>query len=320
MFRELLRRSYWLNTARFYSGNARGADIYVLAAGIRQELADGGSRQARIASWTLLTDGVFLSRPAEAASVVEAACDMTGAPVLLDALGLGEIRPLPPTPATGGPGPTWERLTAQIAAAPDACDSATGAKVLPELLPLRGEFARWWAEHAAAAVGTPAERPWLVLGARVEAAPGVPLDLQGADLSSDGAQLVLNTGAVPPPGGPLERDLMEAVLDGQCAATTSTRSLPAQVAVVLAPSSFIAGPTGGWPEQDPSAVRRRQDALAALRRAGFPYARIAGARRYRAGEKGSTFPWANTAAAFHEHAGPCWLASDRAPWSGLAPA
>src|SRR3546814_1075578 len=28
VFRELLRRPYWLNTARFYSGNAHGKEIY----------------------------------------------------------------------------------------------------------------------------------------------------------------------------------------------------------------------------------------------------------------------------------------------------
>jgi hypothetical protein len=318
VFRELLRRAYWLNTARFYSGNARGADLYVLAAGIRQELAAGGPRQARIASWTLLTDGVFLSRPDEAASVVDAACDPAGIPVLLDALDRAEIRPLPAGPG-GGPGPTWARLTTQIAAAPDAPDSATAARALQELLPLRADLGRWWAGHAAAAVGTSAERPWLVLGGRVEAAAGVPLDLHGADLSDGGAQRVLDSGAVPPPGGPLERDLVAAVLDGQCPATTSTRSLPAQIAVALAPSGFLAGPTGAFPGPDTPAGRRRHDAVGALRRAGSPYARIAAARRYRAGEKGSTFPWANTAAALHQHAGPCWLAFEIALVGAASP-
>src|SRR3546814_7956066 len=40
VFRELLRRPYWLNTARFYSGNAHGKEIYALTAGIREELAE----------------------------------------------------------------------------------------------------------------------------------------------------------------------------------------------------------------------------------------------------------------------------------------
>lgn len=319
VFRELLRRSYWLNTVRFYSGNARGSDVYVLAAGVRDELGANDARQARVASWTLLTDGVFLSRPTEASSVLEAVCNDSGAPVLLKALDRGEIRPLPQLPPTGKASPTWSRLTASIAAAPDAPDSVIGARTLQDLLCLRGDFARWWAEQTAAAIGTRNEQAWLELGAQVEAARGLPLDLDGVDLSRDGAQHVLNSGLVPPSGGALERELVHAVLDGQCSATTSARSLPAQIAVALAPPAFYTTSTTGFTGQDERDTRRRQDALAALRRAGSPYAGIADARRFKAGEKGSTFPWANTATAVFDHAGPCWLASEIAIVGAASP-
>jgi len=74
VLRELLRRPYWLNTARFYGGNAKGSDIYVLVAGIEAELANSPTPSAVIASWTLLTDAVFLRRPPEARKVLTALC------------------------------------------------------------------------------------------------------------------------------------------------------------------------------------------------------------------------------------------------------
>src|SRR3546814_8184869 len=71
VFRELLRRPYWLNTARFYSGNAHGKEIYALTAGIREELAENPSKHVHVAIWTLLTDGVFTSRPSEATAIID---------------------------------------------------------------------------------------------------------------------------------------------------------------------------------------------------------------------------------------------------------
>lgn len=67
VLRELLRRPYWLNTARFYGGNAKGNGIYTLTAGIEQELAQSTSSASYLAAWALLTDGVFLRRPAKRA-------------------------------------------------------------------------------------------------------------------------------------------------------------------------------------------------------------------------------------------------------------
>ena len=43
VLRELLRRPYWLNTARFYGGNAEVGDLSVLADGIIEELANSGA-------------------------------------------------------------------------------------------------------------------------------------------------------------------------------------------------------------------------------------------------------------------------------------
>jgi Predicted NTPase (NACHT family) len=80
LFRELLRRPYWLNTVRFYSGNAVGSDIYILKAGIEHEVSSGTTKHVQVAAWSLLTDGVFNSRPQEAASIVDLLTDEKGEP------------------------------------------------------------------------------------------------------------------------------------------------------------------------------------------------------------------------------------------------
>lgn len=309
VFRELLRRPYWLNTARFYGGNARGSDIYVLAAGIRDEVATNPTKQVHVAAWTLLTDGVFASRPAEAASVLEALCSDVGVPFLLAALDRKEIRPLPQLPGDQSSNPTWNRLTTAISANLSDAGNAQRVRVLRELLSQRGPFARWWAERMKAAIGTSLERAWLVLAADCEAAWGVTADIEGVDIDHDGAELVLNTGLIPPAGSEMEHNLIQAVLDGQCPAVTSIRSLPAQLAVVLSPHAFHTTSTTGFSQSEGDA-RRRQEAITALKRTRSPYGRIAAERRFKAGEKGSTFPWSNAASALFEQTGRCWLASE----------
>lgn len=86
MVRELLRRPYWLNTARFYGGNAKGTGIYPLTAGIEEELSQSTSPASYLAAWALLTDGVFQRRPREARKVLTSLCSDTGIPILLSAL------------------------------------------------------------------------------------------------------------------------------------------------------------------------------------------------------------------------------------------
>lgn len=318
VFRELLRRPFWLNTARFYGGNGHGSDIYILAAGIRDELANNPTRHVHVAAWTLLTDGVFASRPSEAASVVEALCSDAGAPLLLEALERKDIRPLPELPSDPTSNPTWVRLTTAIASDPAALANSTRARVLRELLSQRGPFAQWWAEHARASVGTNTERAWLAVAAECEAASGITVDMYDVDLSEDGAQLVLNTGLVPPKDGPLEQALLKAVLDGQCPEVRSIRSLPGQVAVAFSPHAFRTTSNSGFTGQSEPASRRRQDAVAALRRADSAFAAAAAERRFKAGEKGSTFPWANAASALFAHTDRCWLASEIAIIGGAS--
>jgi hypothetical protein len=319
---ELLRRPYWLNTARFYGGNAKGSGIYVLAAGIEGELADGSASAAFLAAWALLTDGVFLRRPREARRVLTALCADNGLAILLRALEDRDIRALPALPGlpdTDGPDPTWIRLTSEIITDPFAGGNTWRVQVLRELLNQRSQFAAWWARQLREAIGTPRQNAWLKLGADCEAAAGTTIDLNHIDLTDGAAELLLNTGIVPPPGSDLEADLLRAVLNGECPRVTSIRSFPARVAVALAPDSFLATSATGFLDGDDRTRRRRSDAINQLRKAGSPFAEVARKRIFKAGQKGSTFPWANTATALVRHAGRCWLASEIAIIGAASP-
>lgn len=320
VFRELLRRPYWLNTARFYGGNAQGGDLYVLADGIQDEVAESGSRPALVAAWTLLTDGVFLSRPRQAMNVLDALCNDTGIPALLDALDRKEILRLPELPSLPSTAnPTWDRITNRISADPTHPVNPSQVRTLRELLNQRSQFARWWATEMCSAIGSPNEKAWLAVAASCEGASGLVLDLDGMDLTADKASLTLNTGLVPPSGGKFEDDLIQAVLDGHCPDVTCVRSMPGQIAVALTPEAFYTSSGRGFADTESLLKQRRGEAINLLRKSGSAYAEIAAKRAFKAGEKDSTFPWSNTASALFDHVGRCWLASEIAIIGAASP-
>jgi hypothetical protein len=108
-----------------------------------------------------------------------------------------------------------------------------------ELLDQRSQFAAWWYEKLTGAIGTPQQNAWLKIGAECEAAAGVTASFEQMDLSEGAAELLLNTGLVPPPGSTLEAALLDAVLDGECPRVRSTRYMPAKVAAALSPGDFL---------------------------------------------------------------------------------
>ncbi|CAM4085282.1 large ATP-binding protein [Helcobacillus massiliensis] len=322
VLRELLRRPYWLNTARFYGGNAKGNGIYPLTAGIEQELAQSTSPASYLAAWALLTDGVFLRRPREARKILTALCSDAGITILLAALDRRDIIPLPEMPdlpGEDGPDPTWNRLTTLISKDPTDSDNTQRVRALRELLNQRSQFGTWWYKQLTAAIGTPQQNAWLNIGAQCEAGAGVAASFEHIDLSEGAAELFLSAGLVPAPGSALEAALLNAVLDGECPHVTSTRSMPAQVAVALSPRAFLTNSKTGFVASDEKTKRRRSDAISQLRRTGSPYAQIAKQRAFKAGQKGSTFPWSETAAALHAHAGRRWLASEIAILGAASP-
>ena len=322
VLRELLRRPYWLNTARFYGGNAKGNAIYTLTAGIEQELAQSSTSASFLAAWALLTDGVFQRRPREARKVLTALCSDTGITILLSALDRRDIvalPELPDLPDVDGADPTWARLTALISKNPADGANTQRLRVLRELLNQRSQFATWWYEQLTGAIGTPQQNAWLAIGAECEAGAGITSSFKHMDLSDGAAELFLSAGLAAEPGTALETALLAAVLDGECPRVTSTRSMPAQVAIALSPGDFLTSSETGFVADDEKTKRRRTEAINQLRTAGSPYMQIAKQRAFKTGQKGSTFPWANTAAALHEHTGRCWLSSEIAIIGAASP-
>lgn len=134
--RELLRRPYWLNTARFYGGNAKGHAIYSITAGIEDELREGTSSAAFVAAWTLLTDGVFNADPTR-----HAGCSPPSAPVLAlprcyppsIAATSGHPPELPDPTDSDEPDPTWARLTQEIRRDPADPGTMEHVRVIREL-------------------------------------------------------------------------------------------------------------------------------------------------------------------------------------------
>lgn len=312
VLRELLRRPFWLNTARFYGGNAQGNDVYTLTAGLEDELREAAAPAPFLASWALLGDGVFQQRPREARKVLTALCSDRGIAVLLPALDRHDIAPLRQIPdvADDGPDPTWLRLTEAILSDPSDSGNPTRVRVLRELLALSGQFSEWWFERFSESVGTPHEQAWLQIGASCEAGAGKTYALDGINLAGGNAELFLNTGLIVPPGSELEAALMRRVLDGDCPSVVSARSFPGQVAVALSPSGFFTHSKSGFTAQDDPARRRRASALTQLRRVNSEYAKISALRSFSSARTGSTAPWADTASALHAHTGGCWLASE----------
>ncbi len=158
-----------------------------------------------------------------------------------------------------------------------------------------------------------------MIGAQCEAGVGVSATFDHIDLSNGAAELFLSAGLVPPPGGLLETAIIDAILDGECPNVTSTRSMPAQVAVALSPEGFLTSSMTGFVGADEKSKRRRSEAINHLRRAGSEYSQIARQRAFKVGQKGSTFPWAETAAALHGHVGHRWLASEIAIIGAASP-
>ncbi|MDN5757175.1 MAG: large ATP-binding protein [Tomitella sp.] len=319
--RALLPRPYWLNTARFYGGNAKGGEIYELSAAVEAVLTDTPTAAACVAAWTLLTDGVFARRPREARKIITILCADQNLPVLLEALDRHDITALPELPALpdDDPDPTWQRLTNAIESSPVTIDNTTRVRVLRELLNARSAFTRWWLQHLALAAGTAAQNPWLALAAADEAAAGRSVQIDGLALDDGAAQLLLNTGAIPGRGTGVEAAVLDAVWHGECPDVTSIRSLPAQVAVALSPEAFYTQPGSGFVLHDAASSRRRSDAIIQLRKTWPAIAEIAAARRFGAGQRGSTFPWVNVSTALTGAIGRCWLASEIAIIGAASP-
>lgn len=318
VLRELLRRPLWLNTARFYGGNATGSDLHSLQAGIEDELDAGPTRQFTVAAWNLITDGVFNRRPKTAKDLVNALTNADDGHLLVPALDSREIVPLPDR--THGAA-AFHRLTAQIANDPTHPGNANRVRIVRDVLGMADDFAQWWLDQLRPAVGTAQEGAWLTVGATCEVLAGNQVEIHGlvADHGRK-AQLILNTGLVPEPDSLLRRQLMKAVLDGQCSETTSARWEAGWLAVTLSPADMIPDLWAST-ERDESEYSRtiRVRAARQLRQTPASYPSPTKIRRPTRRSEGTTLPYAETSADLTAAVGRCWLAIEIAVIGASSP-
>ncbi|MFB7947830.1 NACHT domain-containing protein [Kitasatospora phosalacinea] len=331
VLRQLARRPYWLNVARFYAGFARPNELAGLVDALEEEKEAGRQPlQIRVAAWTLLADGVFAIRPRLQRKAAEFFLDDLS--VRLMGRLLRSAGELPALPVDRGGREVAQALLASVDADPASSLAGERAFIAARLLAGTTEFTNWWCQRLGVNAATPVERTWLAVGAAARGGScptpeGTQL-LTSDDLSA--AADAIEAGLQPPADSVLEAAMVRAVLAGQCRdAVPVGTSLPADLLRVLAPQLFQskmipkATPslassdengthTGRSKTQMQAAWRRllrRDPRLASLQRAG----------KAGRGEHRTTALWANTAQAIGQVFGPCWLAAEIAVIGAAAP-
>lgn len=317
VLRELVRRAYWLNTTRFFVGFATPNELAGFVGGLAEEFAQSDRpRQVRSAAWTLLADGVFAGRTRAQRQVVQLLADDLSLILLLGPAAEQELaRPV----RAHGLEQLVETLRAGIESDPNGPLSSARFSMLQKLDSDRAT-AGWWHEHMLRAIGTPTEQAWLRLaelsgaGSQLSEDEVARLDLSPAALPS-----ILNAGVIPKPGSELEKTLLRATLNGQLSDANPELSsgYPGDLLRLVAPAVLFGKANLGAPyairtghESRTVTDSRRTSAIGRLRKRNERFTDVQSALRFNRGEKGSTFPWANTAKALSAIFGPCWLAAD----------
>ena len=319
VLRHLVRRAYWLNTSRFYAGFAKPNELAGLVDGLAEELEEGTRpRQARLAAWTLLTDGVFSARPRTQRNAVELFGDNISIRLLADAI---TSDPETPTLASDRGGQHFaDLLQKQLVAEPDSPLTPERVAIVTRLQD-RQAFDAWWQPHLQTATRGPQQLAWLHLGSAVQAASRLGSgDVGKLDLSGDRAvALAVGAGVSPNSGSQLEERVIRAVLDGQCSDMEgATPSVAGDLLRILAPQHHLR--RASEEKQAYGAVvghldvvvpdHQRQSAMNRLKAHDQRFEQLQRALRFNKGQSGTTSPWGNSARVLSSIYGPCWLAAE----------
>ncbi|WP_203717141.1 NACHT domain-containing protein, partial [Asanoa siamensis] len=163
---ELVRRPYWLNTARFFAGFAHPNEL----AGLVDVLADEFEKvdrpnQVRAAAWTLLSDGVFDRQTRAHKRAARLFTDDLSVRLMQNGLQWAAR-----TAWTGTEGSTRDRgpdhlialLEETIKRAPDEPMNRDRIGLIQDL---GGDPTSWWPREMSASVGSDLELAWLRCGA-----------------------------------------------------------------------------------------------------------------------------------------------------------
>jgi hypothetical protein len=319
VLRHLVRRAYWLNTARFFAGFANPNELAGLVEGLADECEElARPSQTRLAAWTLLTDGVFTARTRTKRSAAALFGDHLSIRLLAHTLTSAPETPVPIGDRGGQE--VVDLLRTQLIHDPESPLTPERVAIILRLQN-RESFDAWWQPQLRDAAGGPHQIAWLRIGAPVHAASRLgPADLDKLDLTDDiSLPCALSAGVVPTPQSQLERRMVQAVLAGQCSDLAgASPGIAADLLKILAPQHLLRKgssesqayriPVGhlDTPLVDPQRNATMRRLIARDER----FKHIQHALRFNRGQAGTTSPWANTARALAAIYGPCWLAAE----------
>lgn len=317
----LIRRPFWFNTSRFFAGFAHANEVGGLVDGLTEEFATAWHPLAeRVATWTLLADGVFSAKTTAQRRAVELLLDDLSVRLLLAANASSE--PLPTLPADRGSAMLCERLLA--AASTDPADVVSRERVTlaaslgVEVPPL----GQWWLDHARPAFGGADELAWLRLGAPFAAGRLLePEDLDALALPDTPAvRTAVAVGLAPQPGSAIEQRMVATVLAGHCSDVVSPQTgLVADLVNVLAPRQFLhlakAENLGVFELRSAHCgelmpMLKRQDAFRRLKKIDRRFDKLQQAMNTARRSPNTVAPWSDAAEHLRAVYGPSWLATD----------
>ncbi|BAJ27053.1 MULTISPECIES: hypothetical protein [Kitasatospora] len=301
VLRELVRRPYWSEVARFYAGFARPNELAGLADVLAEEKETSETPlQALMLACSLLADGVFSARPRVQRRVVDLFLDDLGFCLLDAQLHLGPDLPMIP-PDRGGRELSRALLEA-VEQDPYALLAGSRALFASWHLTASSDFEDWWSDRLRAAAGGDDEKRWLYLGAYSGVDNPRPIGdlplLSSGDLAA--ASEAMSAGLYAAEGSAIEALMVRAVLAGhQTASIPEGANTATDLLRVLLPHfSFGALPISrSKPERPWQRLVDRDERLAAVRSAIPP--------------KGQP-NWGDLAQALGSVFGPCWLAAEAA--------
>jgi hypothetical protein len=317
----LIRRPFWFNTSRFFAGFAHANEVGGLADGLTEEFAAARHPLAeRVATWTLLADGVFSSKTTAQRRAVELLLDDLSVRLLLATNASPE--PLPTLPADRGSAMLCERLLAAASSHPANVMSrervALAASLGVDVPPL----GQWWLDHARPAFGSADELAWLRLGAPFAAGRLLePEDLDALALPDPATvTAAVAVGVAPQPGSPMEQRMVATVLAGQCSDVVSPQTgLVADLVNALAPRQFLhlakAENKSVFELRSEHCgelmpMLKRQDAFRRLKKIDHRFDRLQQAMNTARRSPNTVAPWSDSAEHLRAVYGPSWLATD----------
>ncbi|MBB3750386.1 hypothetical protein FHT44_002847 [Mycolicibacterium sp. BK634] len=321
VLKELIRRPYWFNTSRFYAGFAVANELGGLVDGLAEEFDQARHPfQERVATWTLLADGVFSLKTTAQRRAADLLCDDLTVSLLPNAAGSGES--LPALPRDRGAMDIRNRL---VEAAFDQPSEPYSEERLSFAAGLDGDnkpIAEEWLKKARSRFGGVDEEIWLRLSIGVCGGQYLqPADINALALpEARDIATAISAGVAPEESSRLEQAMVRTILSGLCSDIASTRTgLVFDLVNALSPREFI---NLAKPNEDfifpltsehcdhVMPTLKRQDAFRRLRKTSSNFHGIQRAMNTVRRSPTTVAPWSDSAEEIRRLYGPCWLAAD----------